>query len=336
MVCRLSLLAWGFCSGLLVTVVAIPSVAAAERPAVIGHRGACGYRPEHTLASYQLAIDQGADYLEPDLVATRNGVLICRHDCEIGATTDAATKFAGRKKTVTIGGKQVSGYFAEDFTLEELKTLRARERIPLRTHKYDGQFEIPTFEELLKLVARCNQGRKHPVGICPELKRPAYHRQRGVPLEEPLLALLSDYGYREGSDRCIIQSFETESLKRLAAKTELRLLQLLPNLPPDALPTDEQLREIASYAELIAAHKESILPRLSGGRLGKPTDLIARAHRAGLEVFVYTFRNELWALAFDYQGDPAAEIRRFVRLGADGLFTDFPDTAHRVLSGGER
>ena len=316
-----------------VLLFAEPPLTLAGQPLIIGHRGASGYRPEHTLASYELAIDQGADYVEPDVVATRDGVLICRHDCEIGSTTDVAAKFPRRRKTITLDGRPQTGFFVQDFTLEEIKTLRARQRSPLRSHKYDGQFAIPTLEELLQLVARQNRERARPLGILPELKHSRHHRALGLPLEEPLLALLGRYGYREAEDPCMIQSFEPESLQPLSQKTSLRLLQLLPKQGRgDAAPfSARQLREIARYATAIGAHKESILPRSALNRLEKPSELLPQARAAGLQVFVYTFRNEPFALAEDYAGDPAAEVRRFARLGVDGLFTDFPDTAVQAL-----
>jgi glycerophosphoryl diester phosphodiesterase len=309
------------------------SFSSAAEPLVIAHRGASGYRPEHTLAAYTLAIEQGADYIEVDLVSTRDGVLICRHDCEIGSTTDAAKKFPQKKKTVTIEGKKGSGFFAQDFTLDEMKTLRTRERSPFRSNRFDGQFPVPTFEEFLQLVAKYNKTSEKKVGICPEIKHPAYHQQQDLPLEIPLLSLLRQYGYKNAEDLCVIQSFNSVSLQNLSGKTELRLLQLLPKrqgnqgLPP--IPSDAQLKEVATYADVIGVHKESIVASNLFQASTTPTDLITRAKRHRCSVWVYTFgENSLSSL---YRPSMAQEIRHFATLGADGFFTDFPDVARRAL-----
>lgn len=307
----------------------------AKEPLLIAHRGASGYRPEHTLAAYKLGIEQGADYLETDLVATRDGILICRHDCDLGPTTDVAEKFPKRKTTITLDGEEVTGFFAHDFTLQEIKTLRARDRHRRGKEPPADESTVLAFEELLQLVAEHNKAAKKKVGICPEIKHPVHHRERGLPLEAALLDLLKQYGYRDASDLCVIQSFDRDSLEALAKNTDLRLLQLLPRyqsarrLPP--IPSNEELRQIATYATMIGPHKSSILPRKLLTRSSEPTDLIARAHKCGCKVWVYTFREERGLLGLTAMS-MAEEIRRFAALGADGLFTDYPDTARGSLS----
>ena len=310
------------------------SFSSAAEPLVIAHRGASGYRPEHTLAAYALGMEQGADYIEVDLVVTGDGVLICRHDCELGSTTDAEKKFPHKKRTVTIDGKKESGFFAQDFTLVEIKTLRTRERSSFRSHRFDGQFPIPSFEEFLQLVAKYNKMSEKKVGICPEVKHPAYHQQQNLPLEAPLLALLQKYGYQAPEDLCVVQSFDVQSLQRLAKKTDLRLLQLLPKrkgnqgLPP--IPSDAQLEKIAAYADVIGVHKESIV----AGNLFQPstttTDLIARAKRHGCDTWVYTFRETPLSALFG--AGMGREIHQFATVGTDGFFTDFPDLVRRALA----
>ena len=317
------------------TLFALPVFSAAE-PLVIAHRGASGYRPEHTLAAYALGMEQGADYIEVDLVATRDGVLICRHDCDLGPTTDVAEKFPERKATTTLDDEEVTGFFAHTFTLQEIKTLRARDRHGRGRQPLADQSTVPTFEEFLQLVAAHNKDAKKQVGICPEIKHPVHQGERGLPLEGALLDLLKQYGYRDASDLCVVQSFDDQSLRSLAKKTGLRLLQLLPRyqsarrLPP--IPSNEELQQIATYATIIGPHKSSILPRKLLTRSSEPTDLIARAHKCGCKVWVYTFREERGLLGLTAMS-MAEEIRRFAALGADGLFTDYPDKARAALSG---
>jgi glycerophosphoryl diester phosphodiesterase len=329
-----------------------------EQPIVIGHRGASGYRPEHTLASYELAINLGADFIEPDVVATKDGVLVARHENEIGGTTDVAShpEFASRHTTKTIDGVAVSGWFTEDFTLAELKTLRAKERLPqLRQHNtlYDGRYAIPTLQEIVDLVKRKNVGRPHKIGIYPETKHPTYFDSIGLSLEEPLVELLHRNGYHGKHAPVFIQSFEVGNLKQLHTMTQLPLIQLIneggkpydfvvsndPRTYAD-LVTPAGLAEIASYAQGIGANKNLIVPRDSAGKLLEPTTLIGDAHQAGLLVHAWTFRNENTFLPADFRvGDPAdptyaaqygnafAEYALFFGLGLDGLFSDNPDTA---------
>ena len=266
-------------------------------------------------------------------MATRDGVLICRHDCDLGPTTDVAAKFPERKATISLDGRKATGFFAHDFTLEEIKTLCAVPRTP-GGGPVDEKLRVSTLKELLQLVAAHNKQAKKKVGICPEIKHPAHHRARGVPLEPALLMLLEKYGYRDAADLCVIQSFDHQSLEALAKDTKLRLLQLLPRrstpgrLPP--IPSTQELQRIARYASAIGPHKASVVPRKILGQAGAPTDLISRAHACGFQVWVYTFREKTGLLGLT-GSSMAEEIRRFADLGADGLFTDYPDKARAAL-----
>lgn len=318
-----------------------------QPPIVIAHRGASGERPEHTLAGYKLAIDLGADYIEPDLVLTKDGVLVARHENEISETTDvtARPEFAARKATKTIDGQEVSGWFTEDFTLAELKTLRARERLPkLRSTEYDGQFEIPTFEEILTLLAEVNKDRKKPVGVYPETKHPSYFASIGLPHEAPLLAVLDRFGYRGRTAPVFIQSFEVGNLMDLRARSDLPLIQLMdgeggpadrPGTSYAAMTSPAGLKMIAAYADGIGPNKAMVIPRGALGRLGKPTDLVRDAHAAGLKVHPWTFRRENYFLPLDDKGgvnpaghgDLAGEIAAYLKTGIDGLFSDNPREA---------
>jgi glycerophosphoryl diester phosphodiesterase len=310
---------------------------------VIAHRGASGERPEHTIASYTLAIEQGADYIEPDLVLTKDGVLVARHENEISETTDVSMKpaFADRKTTKTIDGQKMTGWFTEDFTLAELKTLGAKERLPqLRKANtaYDGQFEVPTFEEILELA------KARGVGVYPETKHPSYFASIGLPHEAPLLALLQKYGHVERTAPVFIQSFEVENLKALRPKTKLRLIQLLDekgspadraDLSYPAMATSGGLKTIATYADGIGPNKALVIPRNFLGNLGEPTSLVADAHEAGLAVHPWTFRRENYFLPLAQKsgvdpraiGDLEREIEVFLAAGVDGLFSDNPAQA---------
>jgi glycerophosphoryl diester phosphodiesterase len=245
----------------------------AEPPIIIAHRGASGHRPEHTLAAYALAIDMGADFIEPDLVATKDGRLVARHEPEIGKTTDVAQKFPERKTTRTIDGATTEGWFVCDFTLAEIKTLRARQPWPFRSTAWNGLFEIPTFEEIIALAKAGSARTGRTVGVYPETKHPSFHRALGLPLEEPLLTALAQAGWTEADSPVFIQSFEVGNLRRLATQTGVRLIQLLdePGLRPfdfitgadprtyGDLMTPEGLRQIATYAYGIGPWKRSIL-----------------------------------------------------------------------------
>jgi len=295
-------------------------------PLIIGHRGAAGHRPEHTLAGYRLGAEMGADYIEPDLVATKDGVLVARHENEIGSTTDAATKFPDRKRTRTIDGTSITGWFSEDFTLSELKTLRARERLEFRSHGWDGQFEVPTFDEVIQLAQQLGAELGRPIGVYPETKHPTYFRTIGLPLEDRLLAALDRRGWNTADAPVFIQSFET-NLRDIRPKTKIKLIQLIER----NVPTDEELRTITSYADGIGPNTRLVIPAAPDGTLLPPNDLVARAHAAGLLVHVWTLRSEPVFLSKSYLGDPGAEFRQFRDLQVDGMFTDFPDAAARAL-----
>jgi glycerophosphoryl diester phosphodiesterase len=308
---------------------------------VIAHRGASGYRPEHTPAAYRLAAELGADYLEPDLVATLDGILVCRHENEISGTTDVADHpvFADRKITKIIDGTAVTGWFVEDFTYAELRTLRARERMPaLRAGNtaYDGLETIPTFDEVVALARQESQRLGRPIGVLPEIKHPAYFRRVGLPLEELLTERILTLGLRH--DEIMVQSFEPTSLRRLSVMTRVPLVQLVDSesAPNDFLRTGDGrtfadliepagLREISTYAQVLAPHKNLVIPRRPDGALGEPTRLVDQAHRVGLAVQVWTFRAERRFLPTDT--DFPTELSRFARLGIQGLFADHPDQA---------
>jgi glycerophosphoryl diester phosphodiesterase len=334
---------------------------------VIGHRGASGYVPEHTLTSYFIAIQDGADYVEPDLVMTKDGVLVARHENEIGGTTNVAEhpEFVSRRTTRVIDGSAVTGWFTEDFTLAELKTLRARERIPdtrPSNTRFDGQFEVPTFEEILTLVhgvqgqreARAKQlGQPAPrrIGVYPETKHPTYFANAGLPMEELLVRTLERHGYKGRQGLAYIQSFEVANLKALSKMTQLPLVQLLeaegapydfvakhdPRTYADMM-TPAGLAEIASYAQAIGPSKLSIIPRTAGDKLGAPTALVANAHAHGLLVHPWTFRAENAFLPVDLRhgdaptafGDLQAELLPYLRAGIDGFFTDQADQGFRA------
>jgi glycerophosphoryl diester phosphodiesterase len=305
--------------------------AASSGPLVIAHRGASGYRPEHTLESYRLAVEMGADFIEPDLVSTKDGVLIARHENEIGSTTDVANRFLDRKRTKTIDGQSLTGWFTEDFTLAEIKTLRARERLAFRSHAYDGQFAIPTFDEVLDLAQRLGDARKRPVGVYPETKHPTYFRGISLPLEERLLEALQRHGWNDRAAPVFIQSFEQGNLRELRKKTTVRLIQLV-NTP--AMIEGEGLKAIAAYADGIGPEKRLVIPVNADGSLAAPTDLVARAHALNLLVHVWTVRTEKDFLPAGYQGNVAAEFEALRRLGVDGVFTDFPDLGVKAYATG--
>jgi len=314
---------------LLLALVA-PAAAPQATLIIIGHRGASGHRPEHTIESYRLAVEMGADFIEPDLVSTKDGVLIARHENEIGATTDVADRFPDRKRTRTIDGQSITGWFSEDFTLAEIRTLRARERLPFRSHAYDGQFHVVTFDEVIELAQKLRTTRGAPVGIYPETKHPTYFRGIGLPLEEKLLASLEKHGWNDRKAPVFIQSFEDGNLRALRKKTTVRLVQLL----NQTVTVDEaRLKAIAAYADAIGPEKRLLVPVAPDGSLKSPTDLVERAHRLGLLVHVWTVRPESQFLPKGYGGDVQAEFLQLRQLGVDGVFTDFPDLATRAYGG---
>ncbi|NML27257.1 glycerophosphodiester phosphodiesterase [Zoogloea dura] len=348
-----------------------------KQPLVVGHRGAAGYLPDHTLEGYRKAIAMGADFIEPDLVATKDGELIARHEPNITATTDVSTRpeFAARKTTRMVDGVAETGWFATDFTLAEIKTLRAIQPLSDRDQSFNGQYQIPTLREVLDLAKAEGTKAGRTIGVYPETKHPTYHEDNNLKLEDRLLAILAEYGYTKKDSPVILQSFETANLKYLRARTNLRLIQLVDGDDYDfktgavtfAAPFDRPydwtragrselfgsmvtpagLAEIAKYADGVGPWKPYIVPvKGSFDASGKmqdvngdgavnyadassstPTTLVADAHKLGLMVHTWTFRNEAKRLAADYKGDPKAEYLQFFRLGVDGLFSDFSDTA---------
>ena len=303
-----------------------PQKAGPASPLIIGHRGASGHRPEHTLASYRLATMMGADFIEPDLVSTKDGVLIARHENEIGGTTDVAVKFPERKRTKQIDGEMVTGWFTEDFTLAEIKTLRAKERLAFRSHEFDGRFEVPTFDEVIELAQTEGAASGRTIGVYPETKHPAYFRSIGLPLEDRLIAALERHGWNRRDSPVFVQSFE-DNLREMRTKTSVRMIRLLEG----KIPTDAELRQIATYADGIGPNSHLVIPVDADRRVLMATDLVARAHAAGLLVHIWTLRAEPMFLSPSYHGDFEAEFRHFRDLGVDGIFTDFPDVAFRAL-----
>lgn len=313
-------------------------------PLIIAHRGASAYRPEHTIEAYQLAIDQGADFIEPDLCITKDGILVARHENEISGTTDVAAhpEFAGRKTTKEIDGEKRTGWFTEDFTLAELKTLRAKEPFPeLRpgNAQYNGKFAIPTFSEVVSLAKR----QKRKVGVYAETKHPSYFRDLGLPLEPALIDVLKRYGWAGKDAPVYIQSFET-NLWELNRQIDVPLIQLADSTgrpynfvryEDDRTYADllkpEGLAFIKTYADGIGVAKGLVLPTSPDGTLGTPTSLAADAHKLGLKVHVWTLRPENYFLPKSLAGNPGAEVRRFVEAGVDGIFTDAPDVVLTAL-----
>ena len=356
-------------------------------PLILGHRGAPGYLPEHTLESYALAVELGADFIEPDLVMTKDGFLIARHEPNIINTTDIRNRpeFAARKRVVAVDGVAEEGWFASDFTLAEIKTLRAIQAFSERPQQFNGKFEIPTLEEVIDLAKRKSKEKNRIIGIYPETKHPTYHRLLGLPLEPRLVETLKRAGWNHRNAPVFIQSFEQSNLQELRKTTPVRLIQLvdaddvnpdgsLSFVPPFDRPydwtvsgnpqllartfayftTDAGLREVKRYADGIGPFKRFIVSTVMAdlnndgvigdengdGRINDAdrqllpaNNLVQRAHQQGLLVHPYTFRNEQRRLAFDYAGNPVNEYLQFYRLGVDGVFSDFADTAFaaRVL-----
>jgi glycerophosphoryl diester phosphodiesterase len=331
-----------------------------KRPMVCGHRGAPVLRPEHTLASYAQAIADGADSVEPDLVCSKDGVLVARHEPDISDTTDVADRpeFASRRRTLSIDGHEVTGWFTIDFTLDELKSLRCKERLgPKRrpeSARYDGQFQIVTWEELIDFVAAESAARGRLIGLVPELKSSTWHRTQGHPLDERFFEITARHAYPQTAP-LMVESFEIDSLKLLRAKfghpSNMKLVQLVEaahKKPVDGggltygqMTTPEGFAAIRRYAEVVAPNLRSVIPLTAEGELGEPTRFVADAHAAGLEVVVWTFRPENRFLPKDLRSaagknarNPAgslAEMRRFIDLGVDGFFTDDPALGRQAV-----
>ncbi len=344
-----------------------------KAPLVIAHRGASGYMPDHTLEGYAKAIELGADFIEPDLVATKDGVLIARHEPNLKDTTDVAKRpeFASRKRTMKVDGNDEEGWFASDFTLAEIKTLRAIQPRGDRSKAFDGKFQVPTFEEVLALREAKSKETGRQIGIYPETKHPTYHQQLGLGLEKPLVALLQKYKLNRKDAPVFIQSFEAANLKQLRKLTANKLVYLLDandvrpdgsidaNTPYDHVVAGDKrtyadmltpagLKEIKSFADGIGPWKPYLISwqAMVDPKTGKatdvdgdkvvdqrdmtmmePSDVVKNAHKLGLVVHPYTFRNESKHLAANFQDSPLEEYRAYFALGVDGVFTDYTDTA---------
>jgi glycerophosphoryl diester phosphodiesterase len=342
----------------------VPVGAGPARPLVFGHRGASALRPEHTLAAYARAIADGADYIEPDLVSTKDGVLVARHEAFLSETTDVASHpaFASRKARKTIDGETHEGWFVDDFTLAELKTLRAVERIPQfrpGSAQYNGMFQVVTFEEIIDFVAAEAAARGRIIGIVPELKHSTYFASVGLPLEDRFLSILGAHDYTRRNP-VEIQSFEVANLKylrgKLGRRANLRLMQLVisENVRPmdvaaaggtltfAQMCTPAGLRDIAQYADVVAPPTRAIIPLNKDGTLAAPSALVDDAHRAGLRVEPWTFRPENRFLAADFRNGAGefarneagsiAEMKRYIATGIDGFFTDDPALGRAALA----
>lgn len=318
---------------------------------VIAHRGASARRPEHTLAAYRLAVDEGADVIEPDVVSTRDGVLIVRHENEISGTTDIANRpdLAHLRTTKTIDGREATGWFTEDLTLAQIQTLRAIERLPdLRpgSATFDGQFEIPTLAQVLALADEMGAARGRPVGVYPETKHPSHFRRIGLPLELPLVGALRQSGLAQREDPAWVQSFEPGSLELLRGLTALRLVQLAdttggpadrPEVDYRAMTTPAGLATVATYADVLGPPLAMVLTESL-----EPTPLVAEAHAAGLAVHAWTVRPENHFLppALRRGTDPAAHgdlaglVQALDAAGVDGVFTDAPRETLESLHAG--
>lgn len=335
----------------LVLLAGTPAVA--QSPLIIAHRGASGERPEHTRAAYLLAVEQGADVIEPDLVLTRDGVFVDRHENEIGGTTDVADRpeFADRKTARIIDGVETPGWFTEDFTLAELKTLRARERLPAfrpASAAFDGQEPILTFEEIVAIAREASARTGRTIAVAPELKHPAYFASIGLPMEDRFVAELERLGLTGADAPIIVQCFEVGPLERLARRIETPLAQLVsptggpadrPGLTYAQMLTPQGLSAVAAYADWLAPEMTLVLPRDAQGRSTAPSTLVADAHAAGLKLVVWTVRAENAFLPTERRrgqglaeaGDMGGLVRDLADAGVDALFTDFPGVARQAL-----
>jgi len=292
---------------------------ALHSPLVIGHRGASGYRPEHTLEAYRLAIEMGADFIEPDLVMTKDGVLIARHENEISETTNVAQVFPTRKTKKTIDGQEVEGFFTEDFSLAEIKMLRANERLPFRDQSMNGIYEVPTLEEILAFVEQETSRLKRVIGVYPETKHPSYFQSIGLAMDDTLLVVLEAYGLSAKESPVFIQSFEQENLRQLRKKTEVRLIQLLDLDWKNRIGQSEVLKDIRSYADGIGPNKNLLF------ELGPEFILAAKAE--GFAIHPWTHRKEAQFVNAKFSGSSTAELEWLLQNGVDGIFSDFPDEA---------
>lgn len=310
----------------------------AQRVAVLAHRGASGYRPEHTLEGYRLAVEMGADFIEPDVVSTKDGKLIVRHENNIIDTTDVAEKFPARKTTKEIDGVKMEGFFTEDFTLAELKQLRAKQRVKSRPQEYNGKFAIPTLEEVLALSKELSNTSGRVIGVYPEIKHPTYFKKIGLPLEAKILSALNSYGFKSASDPVFIQSFEPTSLKEIRAKSTIRTTQLLarPEERPydvvaangtltfGAMLTPQGLKDLTSYATVICPHKWYV-SRFENGKFVDVMPVVSAAKQAGLEVHLWGFSNEDSPVP-----NPSDEILHYYKKDVTGIFSDNTDAAYRA------
>lgn len=308
---------------------------------VIAHRGASGLRPEHTLAAYELGIDQGADFIEPDLVITKDGVLIARHENELSDTTDVAAKFPRRKTTKLIEGQKVTGWFAEDLTLKEIKTLRAKQRVLSRDQSWNGQFEIPTFAEVIDLAKRKSLQTGRRIGIYPEVKHPTYFDQIKKPLVPPLVFELRRAGWTKKEDPVYVQSFELTALRQVREQLDVKLVYLIGD--PQQRPADRltgldrrtyaedlqesSLKELATWLSGLGPHKSLLFVPGETGPTEVLTPLLPLAKSLGLEVHPYTFRSDAPFLPAFFSGQAAREYEMYFRAGVHGVFSDHPEDA---------
>jgi glycerophosphoryl diester phosphodiesterase len=321
------------------------------QPLIIAHRGASGERPEHTRAAYLLAVEQGADVIEPDLVLTKDGVFVDRHENEIGGTTDIADRpeFADRRATKIIDGVETAGWFTEDFTLAELKTLKAKERLPAfrpGSAAFDGQEPILTFDEVVAIAREASARTGRTIAVAPELKHPTYFAGIGLPMEDVFVAELERLGLTDADAPIIIQCFEVGPLERLAQRIDAPLAQLVNNSgspadQPDVtyaeMITPEGLKAMAAYADWVAPETTLVLPRDAEGRSTAPSALVRDAHAAGLKVVVWTLRAENAFLPTEHRrgegfadhGDMAGYAAAFAETGVDAIFSDFPALARQ-------
>ncbi|XP_039745268.1 glycerophosphodiester phosphodiesterase GDPD6-like [Pararge aegeria] len=327
------------------------------KPAVVAHRGASGYVSEHTLGSYALAITMGADYVEPDLVITKDGHLIARHENELGVSTDIAQRpeFASRRRTQRVSGSLVNGWFSEDFTLAEIKILRSTEPMPITRRantRMDRSLDVPTFQEIINLVKALEKVENRSIGVYPELKYSSHFQRLGLPMEQKVVDIFHRNGYIGRNAPAFIQSFEVSNLKELKNITEIRLVQLFDakskvpfdqselgnNLTYGQMATPTGLADVASYASAVGPAKSYIIPRDAFNNLGQPTSFVSDAHAVGLQVTPWTFRAENLFLPREFQignniydfGDLENEIKAFIDAGIDGFFVDQPDILVRV------